>query len=136
MIEASERAWLEAVYAGHPPGPFGHREHLRLAWLALETSDSPTAAAGAVAARNRAIATPHGAPQKYNATVTTAWVKIVDHVRQARAVETFAELLEAAPWLFDKRLLLHHYTSTTLAGRMARESYVPPDLEPLPTSAA
>jgi hypothetical protein len=111
---------------------FGHREHLHLAWQALETSDAIEAATEHVSAQVQAIATAHGAPQKYNQPVTTAGVCIVAHVRKAHAVRSFDELLAVAPWLFDKRLLLRHYTSRTLASPQARVSYVSPDLLAIP----
>ena len=131
-MEPADREWLTAVKAGHPAGRFGHREHVRLAWLALEDAATVTAASRAVAASIQAVATTHGAPQKYHHTVTDAWVRIVDHVRTAHAVRDFYELLDVAPWLADKRLLLRHYSSQTLASSVARRHYVPPDLRPIP----
>jgi hypothetical protein len=78
------------------------------------------------------LAAHHGAPQKYNETVSVAWVRIIHHVRSAHDVRSFDALLDVAPWLSDKRVLLRHYSSRTLAGKQARSSYVPPDLQPIP----
>lgn len=135
-MEQTDRDWLEAVNAGHPPGPFGHREHLRLAWLAIETGDTIESAAHKVSAAIRAIAAAHGAPQKYNQTVTVAWLLIVDHLRIATDGSGFDVMLASNPWLFDKRLLLRHYRSQTLASDAARSSYVAPDLRPIPAGRA
>jgi hypothetical protein len=132
-MDQVDREWLAAVQAGHPPGAFGHREHLRLAWLALGVADTVEAAERDVCASIRAIAAKHGAPQKYNQTVTAAWVRIIDHVRHAYVESTFDEVLDLLPWLFEKRLLLRHYRSQTLASDAARSSYVPPDLRPIPS---
>ena len=131
-MNQTDREWLAAVLAGRPPGRFGHREHLPLSWLSLEAADTAEAASDQVSATIQQIAAAHGAPQKYNHTVTAAWVRIVNHVRSARAVRTFDELLDTAPWLFDKRLLLRHYTARTLASADARRMFVPPDVCPIP----
>jgi hypothetical protein len=132
-MDETDRSWLTAVRSGHPPGSFGHREHLRLAWLALEDAGTVDDATREVCACIRAVAATHGAPQKYNHTVTAAWVRIVDHLRTARGVRTFDELVDSTPWLFDKRLLLRHYSPQTLASEEARRHFVAPDLRPIPT---
>lgn len=131
-MEKPDRLWLAAVRGGHSAGRFGHREHVRLAWLALVEAGTPEAATLDVSACLRAVAAAHGVPQKYNATVTAAWVQVVHHVRRSSGARTFEALVEAAPWLLDKRLLLRHYRSRTLASAAARSSAVPPDLHPLP----
>jgi hypothetical protein len=131
-VQHADREWLAAVQSGHPSGHFGHREHLRLSWLSLEAADTVEAASHQVSSAIQRIAATHGAPRKFNHTVTQAWVRIVAHVRSAYGVRTFDELLEAGPWLFDKRLLLQHYTARTLASARARHSFVPPDVSPIP----
>jgi hypothetical protein len=131
-VNQTDRDWLAAVRAGHPPAGFGHREHLRLAWLALESTEDLAAAEEEVSGSIRAVAAAHGEPQKYHQTVTSAWLRIVRHARAAQDACGFDELLAAAPWLFDKRLLLHHYSSQTLASESARNAYVEPDLLAIP----
>jgi hypothetical protein len=131
-MDQADALWLAAVSSGHPSGEFGHREHLRLAWLVLEGSESVSAAVGEVSDIIRRIAETQGVPQRYNQTVTCAWVLIVHHVRANHHVQDFDQLLAAAPWLSDKRLLLRHYRSRTLASTAARISYVPPDLLAIP----
>jgi hypothetical protein len=71
-------------------------------------------------------------PQKYHATMSRAWVELVGyHVTESRALdfEAFSRTHQA---LFDKRLLLRFYRSTTLAGTDARVGWVEPDLAPFP----
>src|SRR5438270_12214170 len=48
-----------------PEGRFGHREHLHLAWRALQAHDHDAAVADVEAAIRR-IAAAHGAPGKYH----------------------------------------------------------------------
>jgi hypothetical protein len=132
MGDQSDAQWLAAVGTGRPPGPFGHREHLRLAWLALEAAPSTSDAQDRVSDAIRAIAGGMGVPQRYNRTVTDAWVRIVAHCRAAGRARTFDELLRDHPWLLDKRLLMRHYTSRTLASDPARRGWVEPDVRPIP----
>ena len=130
----SSASWLHAVRSGHPLGPFGHREHLRLAWLVLEESESIAAAQTDVSRIIAKIAAAQGVPQRYNRTVTDAWVRIVAHCRAAVHCTNFDDLLQGFPWLLDKRLLMRHYTSRTLAGDDARRAFVEPDVRPLPAA--
>jgi hypothetical protein len=131
-LDPYDRQWLDAVRRGRPPGGFGHREHLRLAWLALADTGSISEAQGEVSRIIRQFAAVHGVPQKYNQTVTDAWVLIVAHCRAAQPTAGFDEMLRARPILMDKRALMRHYTSRTLASAAARESWVEPDVRPIP----
>lgn len=127
-----DEAWLEQVQAGHPPGGFAHRDHLRLALLLLANCHSVEAASVSAGDAIRAIAAAAGKPQKYNETVTGAWIRIVAHCRGINPTDDVDELVAAFPWLLDKRLLLSHYTSHTLASPAARERFVATDIEPIP----
>lgn len=128
----ADEAWLAHTEAGHPIGPFGHREHLRLTWLVLDREPNLDAAAERVSATIRQLAQAHGRPQRYNRTVSEAWVRIVAHCRAAGPTEAFDDLIARYPWLFDKRLLLRHYSNRVLASARARRIWVAPDLLPIP----
>ncbi len=90
------------------PGAFGHREHLRLAWLYLRRHGRPEAERRLLDGL-RAFAAAAGKPDKFDAALTLAWV--------AR-VETAAAAL-APDHSFDD-LLLHH--PELLARRSVREA--------------
>jgi hypothetical protein len=128
----ADEAWLAGTEAGHPPGPFGHHEHLRLTWLVLDRESTVDAAAERVSATIRQLAQVHGRPQRYNRTVSEAWVRIVAHCRAAGPAEPFEDMLARYPWLFDKRLLLRHYSNGVLASPQGRRLWVAPDLRPIP----
>jgi hypothetical protein len=77
-----------------------------------------------------------GVPQKYNATVSRAWVELVAHHAAGYALPDFAAFAERHPVLLDKRLLARFYHSTTLASSQARTGWVEPDLAPFPWAAS
>ena len=112
-------------------GHFGHREHLHLAWLAVRRHGR---SAGEIIADGiQRTARYAGAPQKYNATVTGAWIRLVAH-HVPDGPDDFAAFLDHNPLLLDKRLLTRHYSSRHLASPEARQSWTEPDLTPLPVS--
>lgn len=57
---------------------FGHREHIYLTWLAIREF-GVAAAVALVSEGIQRTARYAGAPQKYNATVSRAWVELVGH---------------------------------------------------------
>jgi hypothetical protein len=123
---------MREVMAG--TGRFGHRQHLHLTWLAVRRYGT-AAAVGLVSDGIQQTARYAGAPQKYHATVSQAWVELVGHHTTAPAAgETadFGDFLVRNPALLDKRLLTRFYRSATLAGEQARAGWVEPDLAPFP----
>ncbi|MEV6313686.1 hypothetical protein [Streptomyces sp. NPDC051776] len=110
---------------------FGHREHIRLTWLAVRRVGMP-AAIGLISDGIRRTARYAGAPQKYNATVSRAWVELVAHHAAEEGSRSFPDLVGRNPALLDKRLLSRFYRSTTLARPEARTGWVEPDLAPFP----
>ena len=110
---------------------FGHRQHIQLTWLAVRRYDTATAIE-LVSDGIQRTARYAGAPQKYNATVSRAWVELVDHHAAQPGADDFAVFAEQHPALFDKRLLSRFYNSATLASEAARTGWVEPDLAPFP----
>ena len=130
---AGDEAFVEAVEAAAWPGErFGHREHVRLAWLYLRRHGLEEGSERIRTTIQR-YATALGAPGKYHETVTWAWCVYVDQaLRGPRRPETFPAFLEAHPELLDGRLLARHYRRETLESPEARRGRVAPDLAPLP----
>lgn len=116
-----------------PVNQFHHREHIRVAWLYLKSSDA-TRAAERMSAGIRRFANHHGATQKYHHTQTLAWMRLV----AVALVETpegynFTQFLSDHPQLADKSHLAKYYSAELLQTKRAREGWVEPDLQPLPT---
>jgi hypothetical protein len=133
----------------HPAGPgfgalvtaamagsrrFGHREHVHLTWLAVRRYGA-RAAVPLVSDGIRATARYAGAPQKYHATVSRAWVELVAFHVAGHGAADFGAFAAANPALLDKRLLTRFYEPATLAGAAARAGWVEPDRAPFPWPA-
>ncbi len=114
-----------------PGGGFRHREHIHLAYLAVQRH-GPDRAPGVVSGWIRQLAAYQRAPQKFNATVTRAWTEIVAHHMAAAPGAGFAGFTGRYPALLDKRLLTRHYTARALASPAARTGWVEPDVAPFP----
>ena len=110
---------------------FGHRQHIHLTWLAVRRYGAD-AAVGLVSDGIQRTARYAGTPQKYNATVSRAWVELVGHHAARPGPATFDSFADQHPLLLDKKLLTRFYRPSTLAGDAARAGWVEPDLEPFP----
>ncbi|MFD4659040.1 hypothetical protein ACFWP2_25805 [Kitasatospora sp. NPDC058444] len=115
---------------------FGHRQHVRLTWLAVRRHGA-TAALDLIGEGILRTATKAGAPQKFHVTMTRAWVELVALHAHDDATDTDFERFAARhPDLLDKDLLSRHYRPQTLASEQARTAWVEPDLAPFPRAAA
>ena len=110
---------------------FGHRQHVHVTWLAVRRYGT-TAATDLVSDGIRGVARYHGAPQKYNATVSRAWVELVGHHAEHSRAADFDTFADQNTALLDKKLLARFYRSSTLASDAARTGWVEPDLQPFP----
>jgi hypothetical protein len=111
---------------------FGHREHVRVAFLLLDEHGFDTALQ-VISDRIRAMAVAGGDPTKFHATRTQAWLQLVDAARKADSTTTDSEaFLARHPFLLRSSLLDEYYSSGLLRSDAARESFIEPDLVPLP----
>jgi hypothetical protein len=110
---------------------FGHRQHIHLTWLAVRRYGT-AAAVELVSDGIQTTARYAGVPQKYNATVSRAWVELVGYHAAEQARDDFAAFAEHHTALLDKRLLTRFYRPMTLASTRARTGWVEPDLAAFP----
>src|SRR5690348_17057810 len=82
---------------------FGHREHLELAWRYLDALPV-TGAQDAMAQAIRHLASEHGAPDRYHATLTQAWVTLVAVHRSRGNADSFAQFIAGNARLLDRHL--------------------------------
>jgi hypothetical protein len=110
---------------------FGHRQHVQLTWLAVQQYGT-AAAVDLISDGIQSTARYAGMPQKYNATVSRAWVELVGHHAAESGATDFDVFADQHAVLLDKRLLTRFYRSSTLAGDQARTGWAEPDLAPFP----
>ncbi|HEY7260362.1 MAG TPA: hypothetical protein VH589_02615 [Trebonia sp.] len=114
---------------------FGHRQHVHLTWLAVRRFGTG-AAIDVISEGIQRTARYAGVPQKYNATVSRAWVELVGHHAEHAGCADFGSFADQHPALLDKKLLTRFYRSSTLASDRARAGWVKPDLAPFPWQRA
>lgn len=114
---------------------FGHRQHIHLTWLAIR-GHGTAAAVNLVSDGIQHTARYEVAPQKYNATISRAWVELVGHHAGQSDTADFDTFADQHPALLDKRLLTRFYRPSTLASVRARTGWVEPDIAPFPWQQA
>jgi hypothetical protein len=116
------RAFESAVL---PEGGFGHRQHLYVAHCYLRELPLEEALARYVRHLRR-LAAALGAPDKYHATMTWAYLVTLHDAMADAPGASFDELVAARPELLGKDLLLGHYDPSELAAPRARSHFVLP----------
>jgi len=115
-----------------PTEEFGHRCHLRLAWLILSHHGKDDAER-IVAREIQKFAVENGAPNRYHDTLTRFWVRLVGHAMEnAPEAGSIYALLAMFPFLLDKTLPSRHWRGETFNSDRARAGWVEPDLVPVP----
>jgi hypothetical protein len=112
--------------------PFGHREHVTLAYVLVAQYGVEDAArrAGEILSH---MAAAHGAPERFHVTMTVAWVRAVaHHMSEAPDVCDVDGLLERFPQLLQQDLLDAHYSRDVMLSEQARQGEVEPDRLPIP----
>ena len=132
MTAGADSEFLRAFDAGRlPEDGFGHRAHLRLAWILTERFGLD-AATPEIERRLQHLAEAHGMPERYNRTLTLFWVRLVAHVAARTPAVSFSDFLAAEGWLMDPGLARRHYSPELLSSDAARGRWVEPDLIAMP----
>ncbi|MCH9681004.1 MAG: hypothetical protein K0V04_06200 [Deltaproteobacteria bacterium] len=106
---------------------FDHRAHLQLAFEAVEHDDAATVLPDIERALRR-VATAHGHPERYHATLTAFWLWVVQERRARRPDLAFEPWLASNADLLEARALpRRYYRANTLADPVARRVFVLPD---------
>jgi hypothetical protein len=118
------------------PSEFNHAAHVRLAYIYLVEGDTDSAVQ-----RMResllAFLEHHGIPPgKFHETLTHAWVLAVRHFMNQSGSTSADDFIANNPELLDTRIMLTHYSASVLFSADARESFVEPDLDPIPQAGA
>jgi hypothetical protein len=133
-LSGSDRAFrVEFEACTFPPAAFGHREHVRLAYVYLTDHDTDAAhqlMQGALSTFLRH----HGIDvSKYHETMTRAWIMAVRHFMEASPPsESSDAFIEHNPRLLDSKIMMTHYSAEVLFSDEARARFVEPNLSPIP----
>ena len=118
--------------AGVAPDRFGHRDHVRVAWLLL-SRHGPAAGSDAFVFGLRRFAAAHGVAERYHETLTQFWLHVVAHaIAERPELEDPDTFVAAFPLLLDKSLPERHWSRDVLWSDAARRAFVEPDLLALP----
>ncbi len=116
---------------------FKHREHLRASFVAL--SKSADLAEGALRFRRalKRFAHAHGADQKYNETMTWAYLVLIHERMHRGEFESSSQFLAAYPELLNHRGILGRYydLETLTRSPLARRLFLLPGSEQLASAA-
>jgi len=107
---------------------FRHADHLRLAWIHLHRQTLEEALRQVRAGVQR-FAAHHNVPHLYHETITVAWMYLLATHHES----TFEEFLAKNESRLGKDLLFRFWSPELLDTREAREAWVPPDRQGLPT---
>ena len=133
-LDPEDREFLEAFDRCEITArEFGHRAHVRLAYILL-TLYAPDAARAEMKSGLERLLAHLGAPaSKYHETLTTAWTLAVHHFMQITPhASSFEEFATSAPRLFEQEIMQTHYTIERLMSDDARRDFVEPDVQAIP----
>jgi len=120
----------------YPNDKFRHTDHIRLAWIYIRRCGLLEGEAR-MAASIRRFAISLGHEEKYHATITRAWMRLVYAAYRATPMtRDFGRFLGSHMWLTDKGTLDAFYSQTLLTSGDARHHWVEPDVQDLPELAA
>jgi hypothetical protein len=134
-VSAADDASIAALAAAFegctlPPSEFRHRQHLQAAWWLLRAEPSLPGMRRFVDGLRR-YAAHIGKPELYHATITWAYLLLVDErLERGGRARPWAEFERDHPELFARDLLQRYYAPETLASPLARRVFVFPDACP------
>ncbi len=109
---------------------FGHRGHLRIAWIYLSLYPF-SQALELITSGIKRYAASLGASHIYHETLTQVWAKLVNKAIQKKQSRTFEDFLLTHPFLLDKSQPLNYYSQNLLDNDNARTQWIEPDLRAL-----
>lgn len=115
------------------PGRFDHHAHVAVAWTLLGRRTFLDAAV-LYARTIETIATRAGAHDKFNLTITIAFLSLIAERRQAGGETRFADFVAANADLLESSILTRWYSPDRLMSPGARQVFLLPD-EVLPDEA-
>jgi hypothetical protein len=126
----NELEWMQAFESGTlPAASFHHADHVKMAFLYLQKF-TPLEALARFSAGLARFATANGKPDRYNETVTWAFLLLIrERIARAASTPTWAEFSAANPDLlrWDDNILKKYYRPETLTSELAKRIFLFPD---------
>ena len=112
---------------------FTHIAHIAVA-LSYLNEMPPDAALARMREKIRGFAAHHGVGNLYHETLTTFWMKLLDHVgrNQNVGLPLYRRINVIVAQWGTRRPIDAHYTPELITSQAARETWIPPDRLPLP----
>ena len=129
-VEALVRAFEDASI---PASEFTHAAHIAVA-LSYLNSFPPEQALERMREKIRAFAAHHGVENLYHETVTTFWMRLLEHLAGTSEVDLplWRRInLIVEDWT-KRRPVEAHYSTEVIKSQEARDTWVPPDKLPTP----
>ena len=118
---------LDEFYAGRiRTSGFAHRDHVRMAFLALGRDPFPDAFVR-YSEGIRQLAVHAGRPEKFNQTITGAFLSVIAERLVEHPHADFDAFIAANPDLLDAGLLDRYYTPRRLTSARAKSIFLMPD---------
>lgn len=115
------------------PADFGHAEHVRVALEMLDAYDFIDACLR-YARTIRAMAERAGVPEKFNTTITYAFMSLIAERRALAPDADFETFIAINDDLMDRDILLRWYSPERLRSTAAHRQFLLPDQATAPTS--
>ncbi|MEP5632206.1 MAG: hypothetical protein ABJP79_10035 [Tateyamaria sp.] len=127
MTDAKQVSEITRAFEAHAIDNtmFRHAEHVQVAYDLLGKYDFIDAAA-TYAKGIRALATKAGAPQKFNLTITYAFMSLIAEQLATKPHRGFKEFVSENPDLMSKSVLARWYTDDRLHSDNARSMFLLP----------
>jgi len=135
LISKEDQEFKNQVESCEFPVPeFDHRAHLRLAYVYLVENNTDSAVQlmrdTLIGLLKHAGVDPS---QKYHETLTEAWILAVHHfMNNTDSSESADDFIEQNTVMLDSKIMMTHYSAEVLFSEKARQSFVEPNLDPIP----
>lgn len=129
MSERIEIANISKSFEAHDlaGAAFAHADHVRVAYDLLRKYDFIDAAAN-YAKGVRAIASKDGMPNKFNLTLTYAFMSLIAELLSADTNQSFERFVRSNPDLMSKDILTKWYSKERLHSETALKTFLLPDV--------
>jgi|TARA_R110001592_G_scaffold363345_1_gene684639 hypothetical protein len=132
-----DRQFLNAFeHSTLPFDEWTHRAHLRVAYLYASQFDLPTATdkmRAGIKAYNKATNTPEELERGYHETITVAFMQLVTAaLQQSGPFPNSEAFCDTCAVSLNKPVLLKYYSKDRIISMKAKQTFVEPDLQPLP----